>query len=60
MNLHLPTVYLYGFRMIQVSLNSINLLIFVMETCCVFFEVRAELLTTIYMSFGLEVEEHFV
>jgi hypothetical protein len=38
-----------------ISVNSINQLIFVMETCCVFFVVGTELLNIIYMKFGLQM-----
>jgi hypothetical protein len=33
-------------------LNSINKLVFVLNKCCVFFDVWTELLDIIYMSFG--------
>jgi hypothetical protein len=36
-----------------VSLNSMNHLIVVMETCCVFFEVGTDFLNTIYNNFVL-------
>jgi hypothetical protein len=36
-----------------ISLNNINQFIFVMETHCVFFEVRTEVLSIIWLSFGL-------
>jgi hypothetical protein len=39
-------------KTVIISLSSINQLIFVMETCCVFFEVWAEFLNT--ASFGFK------
>jgi hypothetical protein len=34
--------------------KRISQLIFVMDTCCVFFEVRTECLNIIWMGFGLK------
>jgi hypothetical protein len=37
----------FSLQTVIISLNSINQLIFVMVKCCVLFEVRTELLSTI-------------
>jgi hypothetical protein len=38
----------------DISLNSVNELIFVVENCCIFFEIRAEFLNIIQTSFGFK------